>query len=85
MKAVKTAQILTPSRAWRFLRLRLHLGRCLSGEVTALSLAPCALGGGNSDQFAEATGLDRYAETAVRELLLSMWDFTCNHVLGTKA
>jgi len=39
--------------------------------ATALNLAPCALGAGNSDQFAEASGLDYYAETSVGEFLLS--------------
>lgn len=39
--------------------------------ATALNLAPCGLGGGNSDQFAKATGLDCYAETSVGEFLLS--------------
>lgn len=39
--------------------------------ATAMKLAPCALGGGNSDQFAKAAGLDYYAETSVGEFLLS--------------
>jgi SagB-type dehydrogenase family enzyme len=39
--------------------------------ATALGLAPCALGGGNSDMFAEATGLDYFAETSVGEFILS--------------
>jgi SagB-type dehydrogenase family enzyme len=38
--------------------------------ATAMGLAPCALGGGNSDAFAAATGLDYYAETSVGEFLL---------------
>ena len=33
-------------------------------------LAPCALGGGDSDLFARAAGLDYYAETSVGEFLL---------------
>jgi oxazoline/thiazoline dehydrogenase len=36
----------------------------------AMGLAACAIGGGDSDVFAEATGLDYYAETTVGELLL---------------
>jgi hypothetical protein len=36
-----------------------------------MNLAPCALGGGNSDLFAEAAGLDYYAETSVAEFMLS--------------
>jgi len=39
--------------------------------ATAMHLAPCGLGGGDSDQFAEAAGLDYYAETSVGEFLLS--------------
>jgi SagB-type dehydrogenase family enzyme len=38
--------------------------------ATAMGLAPCALGGGDSDLFARAAGLDYYAETSVREFLL---------------
>ena len=36
----------------------------------ALGLAACALGGGSSDQFSEATGIDYHEETSVGELLL---------------
>jgi SagB-type dehydrogenase family enzyme len=39
--------------------------------ATAMNLAPCALGGGDSDLFAEAAGLDYYAETSVGEFMLS--------------
>jgi oxazoline/thiazoline dehydrogenase len=38
--------------------------------ATAMGLAPCALGGGDSDIFAAATGGDYYAETSVGEFLL---------------
>jgi SagB-type dehydrogenase family enzyme len=38
--------------------------------ATAMGLAPCALGGGNSDVFAAAAGTDYYAETSVGEFLL---------------
>lgn len=38
--------------------------------ATAMGLAPCAVGTGNADLFAEATGLDYYAETSVGEFLL---------------
>jgi SagB-type dehydrogenase family enzyme len=38
--------------------------------ATAMDLAPCALGCGNSDLFARAAGLDYYAETSVGEFLL---------------
>ena len=39
--------------------------------ATALGLAPCALGSGNSEAFANATGLDFFAETSVGEFILS--------------
>jgi SagB-type dehydrogenase family enzyme len=39
--------------------------------ATAMNLAPRGLGGGNSDLFAKAAGLDYYAETSVGEFLLS--------------
>jgi hypothetical protein len=38
--------------------------------ATAMGLAPCALGGGNSDVFAEAAGTDYYAESSVGEFVL---------------
>ena len=38
--------------------------------ATAMGLAPCALGGGNSDAFAIASDIDYYAETTVGEFLL---------------
>jgi oxazoline/thiazoline dehydrogenase len=38
--------------------------------ATAMDLAPCALGGGNSDLFAKAAGLDYYSETSVGEFML---------------
>lgn len=38
--------------------------------ATAMRLAPCALGVGDSDAFAEATGLDYFEETSVGEFAL---------------
>ena len=38
--------------------------------ATAMRLAPCALGGGNSDLFARAAGLDYFTESSVGEFLL---------------
>lgn len=38
--------------------------------ATAMRLAPCALGGGDSDLFARAAGLDYYAETSVGEFMI---------------
>ena len=38
--------------------------------ATAMGLAPCALGAGNPHLFAEAAGLDAFAEPAVGEFLL---------------
>jgi SagB-type dehydrogenase family enzyme len=38
--------------------------------ATAMHLAPCALGGGDSELFAAITGLDPIEEPAVGEFLL---------------
>ena len=38
--------------------------------ATAMGLAPCALGGGDSDRFARVTGTDYYHETSVGEFIL---------------
>jgi SagB-type dehydrogenase family enzyme len=38
--------------------------------ATAMGLAPCGVGGGDSDCFARAAGTDYYAETSVGEFLL---------------
>ncbi|MEH2107733.1 SagB family peptide dehydrogenase [Nostoc sp.] len=38
--------------------------------ATAMNLAPCGLGGGNSDLFVKAVGCDYYAETSVGEFAL---------------
>jgi len=38
--------------------------------ATAMGLAPCALGGGDADMFARASGIDYYAESSVGEFLL---------------
>ncbi|WP_013335044.1 SagB family peptide dehydrogenase [Gloeothece verrucosa] len=38
--------------------------------TTAMKLAPCALGSGNSDIFAKATGIDYYEESSVGEFML---------------
>jgi SagB-type dehydrogenase family enzyme len=38
--------------------------------ATAMDLAPCGLGSGNSDLLAEAAGLDDLNESSVGELML---------------
>ncbi len=43
--------------------------------ATAMNLAPCALGAGNSDLFAEAAGTDYYVETSVGEFILGSSPF----------
>jgi SagB-type dehydrogenase family enzyme len=42
--------------------------------ATAMGLAPCALGGGNSTAFADAAGVDPYVETTVGEFVLGSRD-----------
>ncbi len=39
--------------------------------ATAMDLAPCAIGAGDSDLFARAAGLDYYEETSIGEFLLA--------------
>lgn len=38
--------------------------------ATAMGRAPCALGAGNAELFAQAASLDYYAKTSVGEFLL---------------
>jgi SagB-type dehydrogenase family enzyme len=42
--------------------------------ATAMHLAPCALGSGSPDMFADATGLDPLVETSVGEFMLGLPD-----------
>jgi SagB-type dehydrogenase family enzyme len=59
-----------------------HVGvlyQVMYSVATAMGLAACALGGGDSDAFAEATGLDYLAETSVGEFILGS-----RHVDGKK-
>jgi SagB-type dehydrogenase family enzyme len=44
--------------------------------ATAMNLAPCALGGGNSDLFVKAVGCDYYAETSVGEFVIGSCSFS---------
>jgi SagB-type dehydrogenase family enzyme len=46
--------------------------------ATAMGLAPCALGGGDSDLFARAAGTDYHAETSVGEFLLGSRNTSAN-------
>jgi SagB-type dehydrogenase family enzyme len=67
-----------PRLAWKYesiayaLTLK-HVGvlyQTMYLAATAMGLAPCAIGGGDSDLFARAAGTDYYAETSVGEFLL---------------
>jgi oxazoline/thiazoline dehydrogenase len=67
-----------PRLAWKYASLAYaltlkHVGvvyQTMYLAATAMGLAPCALGGGDSDLFARASGVDYYAETSVGEFLL---------------
>lgn len=55
--------------------------------ATAMGLAPCALGGGNSALFSEATGLDPLVESSVGEFMLGVpadhdWLRVAKHEIG---
>jgi oxazoline/thiazoline dehydrogenase len=41
--------------------------------ATAMNLAPCGIGSGDSDLFAQAAGYNYYAETSVGEFVLGSW------------
>ena len=67
-----------PRLAWKYSGLAYalvlkHVGvvyQTMYLAATAMGLAPCALGTGDSDRFARAASLDYYAETSVGEFLL---------------
>jgi oxazoline/thiazoline dehydrogenase len=67
-----------PRLAWKYASMAYalvlkHVGVVLHSmylAATAMGLAPCALGAGDSDLFARAAGTDYYAETSVGEFLL---------------
>lgn len=67
-----------PRLAWKYSSIAYalilkHVGvvyQTMYLTATAMQLAPCALGGGDADQFARAAGTEYYAETSVGEFLL---------------
>jgi SagB-type dehydrogenase family enzyme len=67
-----------PRVAWKYSMLAYaltlkHVGvlyQTMYLAATAMGLAPCAIGAGDSDVLARAAGLDYFAEPAVGELLL---------------
>ncbi len=67
-----------PRIAWKYTGLAYalvlkHVGvvfQTMYLAATAMGLAPCAVGLGDSDLFAQAAGMDYYAETSVGEFLL---------------
>ncbi len=67
-----------PRLAWKYASLAYaltlkHVGvvyQTMYLAATAMGLAPCALGDGDSDMFARAAGVDYYAESSVGEFLL---------------
>jgi SagB-type dehydrogenase family enzyme len=73
---VLTARL--PRVAWKYTGLAYalilkHVGvvyQTMYLTATAMGLAPCAIGIGDSDRFARAASLDYYAESAVGEFLL---------------
>ena len=67
-----------PRLSWKYASIAYalvlkHVGVVLHSmylAATAMGLAPCALGAGDSDLFARAAGTDYYAETSVGEFVL---------------
>ncbi len=80
-----------PRLAWKYASIAYALTLKHVGVVyqtmylvaTAMELAPCALGGGDSDLFARAAGTDYYAETSVGEFLLGSQDHPPQHAEGS--
>jgi len=76
---ILTARI--PRIAWKYASIAYslvlkHVGvvdHAMYLAATAMGLAPCALGAGDSDLFARAAGVDGYDETSVGEFLLGSW------------
>ena len=74
--SLRTARF--PRLAWKYASIAYaltlkHVGvvyQTMYLTATAMELAPCALGGGDSDLFARAADTDYYAETSVGEFLL---------------
>jgi SagB-type dehydrogenase family enzyme len=67
------ARIMWKYQAMAYAAILKHVGvvyQTMYLVATAMGLAPCALGSGNSDLFAKAAGLDYYAETSVGEFML---------------
>jgi SagB-type dehydrogenase family enzyme len=73
-----------PRLAWKYASIAYaltlkHVGvvyQTMYLAATAMGLAPCAVGGGDSDLFARAAGTDYYAETSVGEFLLGSKDLS---------
>jgi SagB-type dehydrogenase family enzyme len=83
LKATKPQVLLVlaariPRIAWKYTGLAYalvlkHVGvvfQTMYLAATAMGLAPCAVGIGDSDLFAQAAGVDYYTETSVGEFLL---------------
>jgi len=69
-----------PRLAWKYERMAYRASLLHTGVViqlmylvaTDMNLAPCANGSGDSRLFEEATGLDRFEETAIAEFCLAV-------------
>jgi SagB-type dehydrogenase family enzyme len=74
-----------PRLAWKYASIAYSLTLKHVGVVyqtmylvaTAMGLAPCALGAGDSDCFARATGIDSLEETSVGEFLIGSGKADC--------
>jgi SagB-type dehydrogenase family enzyme len=71
--AARFARVAWKYAAMAYATILKHVGvlyQTMYLAATAMGLAPCAVGCGNADLFAEAAGTNYYAETSVGEFLL---------------
>jgi SagB-type dehydrogenase family enzyme len=71
--AARPARVMWKYQTMSYALIMKHVGilyHDMYSVATAMGLAPCALGGGDSDAFAEATGLGYLDETSVGEFIL---------------
>jgi SagB-type dehydrogenase family enzyme len=71
--AARFGRLLAKYRAFGYALVLKHVGvltQVMYAVATAMELAPCALGTGDGDAFAAATGADPLVEAAVGELAL---------------
>lgn len=73
ISTARFARVTWKYRALAYALILKHVGvlyQSMYLVATAMDLAPCAIGGGNSDLFAQATGINYLEETSIGEFIL---------------